>query len=144
MTTYLLKTEPECYCFSDLERDGRTHWDGVTNAAAQKHMRAIREGDECLIYHTGDEKRIVGLARVVRGAYQDPHNTALSAAGEPRSVLFDLAPVQAATKDGANLAAIKADARFENFDLVRQSRLGVMPVEPKLDRILRRLAGLTG
>ncbi|MBX3322083.1 MAG: EVE domain-containing protein [Phycisphaeraceae bacterium] len=142
MATYLLKTEPDCYSYSDLMRDKRTHWNGVTNAAAQKHMRSIKKGDEVFIYHTADEKRIVGLAKVVRGAYQDPENTALTAAGEPRSVLIDITPARAATRDGATLTAIKADARFENFDLVRQSRLGVMPVEPRLDKILRTMAGL--
>ena len=141
MATFLIKTEPDCYTWSELVRDKRTHWDGVSNAAAQKHMRSIAKGDECLWYHTGDEKAIVGLARVVRGAYPDPENPGTTTAGETKFVLFDLEPVRAA-KTPVTLAQIKRDARFENFDLVRLSRLGVMPVPPKIDALLRKMAGL--
>lgn len=142
MSTFLIKTEPDCYSYADLQREKSTAWTGVTNAAAQKHMRSIRKGDECLFYHTGDEKRIVGLARVTRGAYPDPEQPGLTAAGEPKFVLFDLEPVKASSRENGSLKIIKADPRFEDFDLVRQSRLGVMPVPPKIDRALRTLAGL--
>lgn len=142
MTTYLLKAEPSDYSWDDLVREKRTPWTGVTNAAAQMHMRAMKKGDEVLFYHTGSEKRIVGLAKVVRGAYPDPDNPGRTAAGDPKSVLVDLAPVKGATSDGATLAAIKADKRFAEFALVRQSRLGVMPVPDQLVGPLRGLAGL--
>lgn len=142
MATFLLKTEPGDYAWDDLMRDKRTAWTGVTNAAAQLHMRSMKKGDEVLIYHTGGEKRIVGLARVVRGAYPDPDNPGETAAGEPKHVLVDLAPVRAAASEGATLAAIKADARFADFALVRQSRLSAMPVPGALDGALRKLAGL--
>lgn len=142
MATFLIKTEPGDYSYDDLVRDGRTSWTGVANTAAQMHMRTIRTGDECLVYHTGNEKRIVGLARVVRGAYADPAHPGTTARGEPRRVLFDIEPVKPATSDAATLAAIKADARFADFALVRQGRLSVMPVPPRLDRALRTLAGL--
>lgn len=142
MATYLIKTEPGCYSYADLQRDGLTAWTGVTNAAAQKHLRSIKAGDECLFYHTGDEKRIVGLARVTRGAYPDPEQPGLTAAGEVKFVLIDIEPARAATRGDATLRNIKADPRFSAFDLVRQSRLGVMPVPAKIDRELRKLAGL--
>jgi predicted RNA-binding protein with PUA-like domain len=140
MATYLIKTEPGEYSYADLVRDGRTVWAGVSNAAAQKTMRAIRAGDELLVYHTGDEKRIAGLAKVVKGAYPDPENAGLTAAGEPKAVVFECAPVRAATSDGATLAAIKADARFAGFALVRQPRLSVMAVPTELDAVLREMA----
>ncbi|MEM9560621.1 MAG: EVE domain-containing protein [Planctomycetota bacterium] len=141
MPTYLCKTEPDVYSYADLVRDKRTEWDGVANPAAQKHMRGIAKGDEILFYHTGNERRIAGLATVVRGAYPDPDHPGTTAAGAPKRVLFDLAPLKAATGD-CTLADVKADPRFDDFDLVRQSRLSVMLVQPKYDKILRTLAGL--
>lgn len=142
MTTYLLKTEPGDYAWDDLVREKRTAWTGVANAAAQRHMRAIEKGDEVLLYHTGSEKRIVGLATVVRGAYPDPDNPGQTAAGETKFVLVDIAPRRAAKTAGATLAAIKADKRFADFALVRESRLSAMPVPTALDKALRDLAGL--
>ncbi|MDQ7013346.1 MAG: EVE domain-containing protein [Planctomycetota bacterium] len=142
MTTYLFKTEPGDYSWDDLVRDKRTDWTGVSNAAAQKHMRAVRKGDEVLFYHTGSDKRIVGLAKVVKGAYPDPDRPGTTAAGDTKFVLVDIAPVRAASTDGATLAAIKADERFADFALVRQSRLSAMPVPPTLDKAIRKLAGL--
>jgi predicted RNA-binding protein with PUA-like domain len=141
MATFLCKTEPGEYSYDDLVRDKKTSWTGVTNPAAQKHMRSIAKGDEILVYHTGDEKRIVGLALVVKGAYPDPDKPETLASGEPKFVLFDLKPVRAAG-EGATLAAVKADARFEGFALLREHRLSVMPVPAKLDAILREMAGL--
>lgn len=141
MTTFLCKTEPDDYSYADLARDKRTEWDGVSNPAAQKHMRSIAKGDEILIYHTGKEKRIAGLAKVIRAAYPDPAHPGTTAAGDPKRVLFDLSPVAEATAE-CTLAMIRADERFDDFDLVRQARLSVMPVPAKLDKILRKLAGL--
>ncbi|HSV07745.1 MAG TPA: EVE domain-containing protein, partial [Candidatus Binatus sp.] len=69
---WLFKTEPGTYSYDQLERDGRTVWDGVKNALALKHLSGVAAGDEVLFYHTGDEKAVVGVARVVRGAYPDP------------------------------------------------------------------------
>lgn len=142
MATFLIKSEPNDYPYAELSRDKKAAWTGVTSPAAQKHMRSIRKGDECLFYHTGSERRIVGLARVIRGAYPDPDKPGMTAAGETKFVLFDIAPVRAATRDGATLAAAKDDARFANFALVREGRLGVMPVPAELDKVLREMAGL--
>lgn len=140
MATYLIKTEPDCYHWEQLERDGRTHWDGVSNAAAQKHMREIKKGDSVLFYHTGNEKAIVGLGRVVRGAYPDPEFPGTTAAGEPKAVLFEIEPVKPA-KAPVTLAQIKADPRFRDFLLVKISRLGVMPVPEAMDKAIRKMAG---
>jgi predicted RNA-binding protein with PUA-like domain len=142
MATFLLKTEPSDYSWGDLARDKRTHWDGVTNAAAQKHMRSIKKGDEVFFYHTGNDKRIVGLAKVVKGAYPDPTKPGTTAAGDTKFVLVDIAPVRASATDAATLAAIKADERFSEFVLVRQGRLSAMPVPTSIDKLLRKLAGL--
>ncbi|MEM9165736.1 MAG: EVE domain-containing protein [Planctomycetota bacterium] len=141
MATYLCKTEPDAYSYDDLVREKSTMWDGVTNPAAQKHMRGIAKGDEILFYHTGGEKRVAGLAKVIKGAYPDPDKPQTLASGEPKYVLFDLKPVKASTAD-CTLAMIKADRRFEGYELVTQARLSVMPVPPKIDKALRSMAGL--
>jgi predicted RNA-binding protein with PUA-like domain len=141
MATFLIKTEPDDYAYDDLVLDKKTAWTGVTNPAAQKHMRTIAKGDEVLIYHTGKEKRIAGLGKVVKAAYPDPDKPQTLASGEPKFVLFDITPVKKSTKD-CTLADVKADARFEGFALVRESRLSVMPVPANLNKILRKMAGL--
>jgi len=144
MATFLLKTEPDEFSYDDLVRAGREPWTGVTNPAAQKCLRSIRKGDACLIYHTGNEKRIVGLAKVVKGAYPDPAGEGrLLADGSPKLTLIDIAPwKKATTPDDATLGRIKGDDRFDDFALVRQSRLSVMEVPPELDTALRAMAGL--
>ena len=134
MNTWLLKTEPADYSFADLERDGRAVWDGVSNNAALKHIRSVRKGDEALVYHTGDERQAVGLARVVSDPYPD------RAADDPRLVVFDLVPLRRLARP-VTLAEVKADPAFAGFDLVRQPRLSVMPVPPALWRLLLSLAG---
>ncbi|MEL7472220.1 MAG: EVE domain-containing protein [Planctomycetota bacterium] len=142
MTTWLLKTEPDDYSYADLVRDRREPWDGVKNPTAQMHMRQIKKGDEAFIYHTGKERAVVGLARVVKGAYEDPeHAGERTAAGDIKFVLIDIAPVTRAMTE-VTLAEIKADKAFEGFDLIRLSRLSVMPVPAKLDARLRKMAGL--
>ena len=118
---WLLKTEPSSYSYADLERDRRTTWDGVSNPVALRNLRSMKQGDECFIYHTGDEKRIVGVAKVAKEAYSDPNTN------DPKLVVIDLTPVRA-LKRPVTLAEIKADKRFANWELVRQPRLSVMPV----------------
>lgn len=141
MPTWLLKSEPDCYSWNQMQADRRTHWDGVASPAAQKHMRDMRVGDEAFFYHTGDERAIVGLVRVVKNPYPDPDQPGVTAAGDPKGVLVDIEVVRP-VKTPVTLAAIKADPRFEEFALVRISRLGVMPVPAAMDRAIRKLAGL--
>ena len=141
MATFLLKTEPDNYSFDDLVRDKRTHWNGVRNPTALMNMRTVKKGDEAYIYHTGKERRIAGLARVVSDVYEDPENPGLTGNGELKGPLFDLEPIATATKD-MTLADIKGDERFKDFDLVRLSRLSAMVVPPKLDKIIRKGTGL--
>jgi predicted RNA-binding protein with PUA-like domain len=119
MAYWILKTEPSTYSFADLVKAGRTVWDGVTNPAAVKNIRAMAVGDEVMIYHTGGEKAAVGYAKVMKAPYPDPKNPKVAvvglAAGHPIRV-----PV--------TLAAVKADPQFAGFDLVRLPRLSVIPV----------------
>jgi len=121
MNRWLLKTEPSTYSYADLVRERRTTWDGVANPSALSHLRAMRKGDEAFVYHTGDEKAIVGIARVASDAYPDPKLS------DPKRVVVDLEPVRP-LEAPVTLATVKADKRFADFALVRISRLSVMPV----------------
>lgn len=141
MPTLLFKTEPSTYSFQQLAAAKSARWDGVKNAAALQFLRAARKGDEVFIYHTGDEKAIVGLAEITRAAYEDPADPGVNARGEPKSAVVDLKSPRSAPTP-VTLAALKADARFKDFALIKQSRLSVMPVPPELDKILRTLTGL--
>jgi predicted RNA-binding protein with PUA-like domain len=140
MRTFLFKTEPSEYSFSDLVREKKTTWTGVKNAAALQALRTAKVGDEVLIYHTGDEKAIVGLAKVAKGPREDPAQPGLTPEGLPKFAVVDLAPIKIAVAP-VTLAQIKGDSRFAAFALVKQSRLSVMLVPPAMDKALRGLAG---
>ncbi len=113
----------------------------MSNPAALIHLRQMRAGDECFVYHTGDDKAIAGLAIVKREPYEDPERPGRTPEGEPKFAVVDLAPVRA-LKTPLTLKMIKGDRRFAEFALVKQSRLSVMPVPTELDGIIRELAGL--
>lgn len=141
MAVFLAKTEPDEFSYADLVAAKREPWDGVSNPAAQMAMRSIAKGDEVFIYHTGKERRVAGLGKVVKGAYPDPDHPGTLASGEPKRVLFDVAPVKESAKS-FTLADVKADEAFKDFALVKQSRLSVMEVPPKLAARIKKLAGL--
>ncbi len=125
MAFWILKTEPSTYSFADLQKAKRAVWDGVANPVALKNLRAMAVGDEAMIYHTGDEKAVVGLARVVRAAYADPKQD------DPRLVVVDLEAGKPMPTP-VTLKAIKADPVFAELALVRQGRLSVVPVPAAL------------
>ena len=129
MSYWLLKTEPDCYAWDDLARDGKTVWDGVTNALALKHIRTMKKGDLALIYHTGGERQAIGIAEVTRAPYADPN------ADDERQVVIDLKPKRKLRRP-VTLDEIKADPAFAGWDLLRISRLSVVPVpEPMWERL---------
>lgn len=117
---YLLKTEPSVYSFSDLQREGSTIWDGVTNPTAVKHLREMKPGDELVIYHTGDEKQAVGTATVVSVEVPDPKN-------DPKTPAVKIKAAKALKKP-VTLAEVKSSAIFKESPLVRQGRLSVVPL----------------
>ena len=121
MAQWLVKEEPDHYGYDKLEKDGKTVWAGVRNPLAQKHLRAIRRGDRIFYYHTGDERAVVGIAKAAGDAYADPNDKTGKAS------VVDVEPVKKLPQP-VTLAAIKADAAFKTFPLVRISRLSVMPV----------------
>jgi len=135
--TWLLKTEPNDYSYDDLETEGRTVWDGVGNNLALIHMRKVAPGDRALIYHTGRERKIVGIARVTSEPYPDPEHD------DPKRVVFDVEPEGRLTKP-VELAEVKADGAFDEWELVRNPRLSVMPVPAEHWRRLLEMGGVEG
>ena len=121
MAYWLAKTEPESFSYTDLEKLGRDCWDGVKNFAALKHMKNMKQGDLVFIYHTGKEKAIVGVAEVVSPPYPDPNET------DKRFVVVDVEP-RYPLERAVTLKEIKLNPAFQEWELVRQSRLSVMPV----------------
>lgn len=127
---WLVKTEPSTYSWQDLVREKRTRWDGVRNPLARNHLAAMAVGDLALVYHSGAEKAVVGIARVVRTAYPDP------AADDPRWLAVDVEAVRPLAEP-VSLASAKQEPRLAGLALVRQPRLSVMPVsKPELERLL--------
>jgi predicted RNA-binding protein with PUA-like domain len=122
MATFLVKSDPETYGLDELEKDGTTRWDGVKNPVAQKHLRAMAKGDDVFIYHSGEDKAVVGLARADSAPYPDPKDKT------GKLHVVDLRFVKR-VKTPMTLATFKADAAFESMPLVRMPRLSVMPVE---------------
>ena len=133
MARWLFKVEPGCYSFADLERDGTTLWDGVTNALARKNLRQGQPGDRIWFYHTGDEKAIVGLMEAVSGPQADPNED------DPKSVVVEVRPVKR-LKSPVTLARIKDDPLLADWELVRLPRLSVMPVSEAQWRRVEALA----
>ncbi|HET9487756.1 MAG TPA: EVE domain-containing protein [Chryseosolibacter sp.] len=120
MNHWLVKTEPDSYSWNDLVKDKKTVWDGVRNFQARSHMKKMEKGDIVFIYHTGDEKAIVGQAQVTKSAYPDPKDAEWT--------VVELSPGKA-LKKAVTLAQIKADKRLSDMVLVRASRLSVQPVK---------------
>lgn len=135
MGKWLLKTEPGTYSWDDLVHDQRTTWDGVANALAVKHIRAMKKGDLALIYHMGDEKAAVGVARIASDPYPDPND----AAG--KTTVIDLKPKKKLAR-AVTLAQIKEDAAFEGFDLLRIGRLSVVSVPDAMWKRIEALASV--
>lgn len=118
---WLLKTEPTAYAYDDLEREGRTTWDGVKNPVALRNLREMKAGDRVFVYHTGDEKAVAGTARVARAAYPDP---------KAKQAGLWVIDIEAAgkLKSPVPLKELKALAVFADSPLVRQGRLSVVPL----------------
>ncbi|WP_347093814.1 EVE domain-containing protein [Sphingomonas parapaucimobilis] len=133
MGYWLLKSEPDSYGWDDLVRDGRTEWDGVRNAAAAGHLRAMQPGDSALFYHSGKDKAAVGIATITRAAKPD--------GDDGRWVSVEIAPDRPLPRP-VTLAAMKAEAKLAALAMLRQSRLSVSPVGEAEWAVLMAMAGL--
>ncbi len=128
MNYWLLKTEPETYSWETLAKEKKGVWDGVRNFQARKHLKSMSKGDMALVYHTGDQKAIVGIATVTKGPYPEPKS--------PDWVAVDIAPSKA-LRFPVTLARVKQDKPLQKMVLVRAARLSVQPVTPEeFERIL--------
>lgn len=124
MKYWLVKSEPFKYSWEQFVRDGKTFWDGVRNYGARNNLKAMKEGDHVLFYHSNEGMAIVGIAEVVKEAYQDPTTT------DPNWVAVDLKPIQTLANP-VTLAQVKAERDLQTMDLVRLSRLSVGTVKEK-------------
>jgi len=131
---WLVKSEPDTYSWSQLLGDRRTAWTGVRNYAARNHLRAMKSGDPVFFYHSGDEKSVVGLARVAKESYTDP--TADDGDWSAVDIAAEIPLVLQVT-----LAQIKADKTLKEMVLAKQSRLSVSPVTREQFERLLKLAG---
>jgi len=133
---WLFKEEPEHYSFADLERDGETVWEGVTNNLALKNLREVCPGDKVLFYQTGTNKAVVGEMRVTAGPSPDPKMD------DPKRVVLKVQVVKRWPRP-VTLAEIKADSAFADWDLVKNSRLSVMRVSAEQWQRLAKLSQAT-
>jgi predicted RNA-binding protein with PUA-like domain len=136
MAKWLLKTEPSVYSYSNLERDKKTVWDGVSSPWALPYIRRVKRGDQAFIYHTGDEKQVIGIAEITSESYPDPKK------GDDEYLqVFDIKPVRK-LKNPVTLSQVKADKRFKDSKLVTNPRLSVQPVPDNMwDAIIKMSGG---
>lgn len=129
MNYWLVKSEPFKYSWDQLVQDGQTFWDGVRNYQARNNLKAMKKGDSVFFYHSNKGLEIVGLAKVVKEAYQDPTTP------DDRWVAVDIKPIKP-FKQAVSLKAMKEDHRLEGMSLLRQSRLSVCPIRPKEYKVI--------
>lgn len=134
MSYWLVKSEPSAYSWDQLVRDKRTAWTGVRNYAARINLRAMKKGDEVLYYHSNEGVEIVGIAKIIKEAYQDP------TIDDDRWVAVDLKAVRKLKKP-VTLDILKKDKRFANMDLVRLGRLSVQTVKVDEWNMIMEMAG---
>lgn len=133
MAGWLVKSEPGAWSWDQHVAVGVEPWDGVRNHQASKHLKAMKAGDRAYFYHSGDERRVVGVLEVVREYYSDPSDP------KGRFGMVDFKALQPLSRP-VTLAEIKADPRLRHLALVRQSRLSVMPIDDDAWRIIEELA----
>jgi len=134
MAYWLVKSEPFKYSWQQFEKEGRTFWDGVRNYAARNNLRSMKKGDELFFYHSNEGLEIVGIAKVVKEAYQDPTTS------EEAWVAVDLVPVKK-LKKSVSLAAIKGEPSLSSMEILRLSRLSVCRVTPEEWKTIMKMSG---
>lgn len=135
MKYWLIKSEPSVYSWEQLEKDKSTFWNGIRNYAARNHLRSMKKGDQCFFYHSNEGLAIVGIAKVIREAYQD------STTEDPNWVMVDVAPFKKLPQP-VTLEQIKLEPRLTEMVLIKNSRLSVQPVLEKEWNVVLELAGI--
>ena len=133
MAYWLMKSEPSNYSWQDLVRDGGTMWDGVRNNAARLHLRAMKPGDQAFFYHSMDERAVVGIMKIAGPGQPD--------GADGSWVKVPVEPVRPLARP-VTLAQIKAEPKLAKMELIRQSRLSVMPVDEAAWKLIARMGGL--
>ncbi len=131
---WLLKTEPADYSFQDLQRRGKETWDGITNALALQHLRSARGGDLALIYHPGQVRAAVGIARVLGAPYPDPKS------GDPALLVVDIEPVKPLLRP-VTLEEMKGNPKLKGLELLRLPRLSFVPVSAAHWGVILKMSG---
>lgn len=131
---WLVKSDPETYGWKEFEKENTTSWDGIRNYAARIHLRAMKKGDEVLLYHSNKDAGVVGIAKVTRESYPDP------TAKEEGWVSVELQCLHA-LKNPVTLKAIKEEKKLQNMILLKISRLSVSPVTEEEFRTILKLGG---
>lgn len=130
MNLWLFKTDPDTYTWNNLLKMKKEMWDGVSNNLALKYLRSVKNGDQIFIYHSGNDKAIFGIAKAVSNAYSDPSGK------DPKLAVVDIM-AQEELKKPVTLSGIKANKKLSSWELVRFSRLSVMPVsQTQWDEVL--------
>lgn len=135
MAFWLMKSEPFKYSWEQLQKDGRTYWDGVRNHQAANNLKAMKVGDEAFFYHSNEGLAVVGICEIVKEAYPDPSDA------KGRFVMVDVVPVKA-VPEPVTLKAIKAEPALSEMALVKQSRLSVSPVRDEEWALICRMGGV--
>lgn len=133
MAYWLVKSEPSAYSWEQLEKDKQTDWTGIRNYAARNHLKSMKRGDEVFFYHSNEGLNIVGIAKVVKEAYQDPTTD------EEAWVVVDLKPLKK-LKNPVSLEQMKKDKRLKDMALIRIGRLSVQPVTDEEWKIVMELS----
>ncbi|MEK7672273.1 MAG: EVE domain-containing protein [Patescibacteria group bacterium] len=136
MNYWIIKSEPATYSWDNLVKDKKTFWNGVRNYMARNNLAKMKVGDLAFFYHSGDERQIVGIARIIKEAYPDP------SADDPRWVMVDVEAVKPVTKP-VELKLIKEIPELKNIHLVRQGRLSVSEINKKEFDVILTLAQTT-
>jgi predicted RNA-binding protein with PUA-like domain len=135
MNYWLVKSEPFKYSWEQFLKDGKTFWDGVRNYGARNNLRAMKKGDHVFFYHSNEGLAIVGIAEVLKEAYQDPTTT------DNNWVVVDLKPLRTMPQP-VTLAQVKAEPALQEMDLVRLSRLSVGTVKEKEYKKILMMGGI--
>ncbi len=131
MNYWLIKTEPGTYSWDDLVKDKKTTWDGVRNFQARNNLKAMKKGDIALFYHSGEDKAIIGTAKISREFFPDPKDKTW--------VAIEIT-LEKKLKKPITLVQVKADKQLSDMALVRSSRLSVQPVREEEMNLLMNLS----
>jgi predicted RNA-binding protein with PUA-like domain len=134
MNYWLVKSEPSVWSFNDQKKSGSkgTVWDGVRNYQAANYLRQMKSGDLCFFYHSNEDKKIIGIVKIIKPAFIDPTDKEKKFVAVKVAYYKDLI-------DPVSLANIKENKEICHLPLIKQSRLSVMPIDSKSWKIICKM-----